>query len=182
MLIEDYDVEMATPECDLESSIYTARVTFESDASEVLPYLNSVVEKGEYLSGVPVLVWKEGSHKYALRPHEIAIGNVDDRGQGLALAGDIIRMINETWERRDTIQPRYESYEKPKVLDVFKLLPRTNCKVCGSATCMAFAAELCESKKELADCPPLLEADRGGDLQALETIMRGGQQPPGEDD
>ncbi len=38
-------------------------------------------------------------------------------------------------------------------LDIFKLLPKTNCGECGVPTCMAFAMKLASKGAELAACP-----------------------------
>lgn len=38
-------------------------------------------------------------------------------------------------------------------LEIFKLLPKTNCGDCGVPTCMAFAMKLAQKKAELAACP-----------------------------
>lgn len=38
-------------------------------------------------------------------------------------------------------------------LDIFKLLPKTNCGECGVPTCMAFAMKLAAKNAELAACP-----------------------------
>jgi acetyl-CoA decarbonylase/synthase complex subunit gamma len=38
-------------------------------------------------------------------------------------------------------------------LDIFKLLPKTNCGDCGVPTCMAFAMKLAQKKAELKECP-----------------------------
>lgn len=38
-------------------------------------------------------------------------------------------------------------------LDVYKLLPKTNCKKCGRPTCLAFAMQLAQKKASLSDCP-----------------------------
>jgi acetyl-CoA decarbonylase/synthase complex subunit gamma len=38
-------------------------------------------------------------------------------------------------------------------LQIQKLLPKTNCKECGSNTCLAFAMKLASKKADLADCP-----------------------------
>ncbi len=38
-------------------------------------------------------------------------------------------------------------------LDIFKLLPRTNCKECGRPTCMVFAVQLAQKKASLDECP-----------------------------
>jgi acetyl-CoA decarbonylase/synthase complex subunit gamma len=38
-------------------------------------------------------------------------------------------------------------------MDIFKLLPKTNCGECGVATCMAFAMKLAQKNAELSACP-----------------------------
>ena len=38
-------------------------------------------------------------------------------------------------------------------IQIFKLLPKTNCKECGHPTCLAFAMALASGKAELASCP-----------------------------
>lgn len=38
-------------------------------------------------------------------------------------------------------------------LDIFKLLPQTNCGDCDVPTCMAFAMKLAQKKAELSECP-----------------------------
>lgn len=38
-------------------------------------------------------------------------------------------------------------------LQIQKLLPKTNCRECGSNTCMAFAMKLAAKKAEIAQCP-----------------------------
>ncbi len=42
-------------------------------------------------------------------------------------------------------------------LEIFKLLPRTNCKECGFPTCLAFAMQLAMGKVELSKCPHVSE-------------------------
>jgi acetyl-CoA decarbonylase/synthase complex subunit gamma len=38
-------------------------------------------------------------------------------------------------------------------LEIFKLLPKTNCKKCGMPTCLAFAMALAQKRAKLDDCP-----------------------------
>ena len=38
-------------------------------------------------------------------------------------------------------------------IEIFKLLPKTNCKECGEPTCLAFAMKLAAGKAELSACP-----------------------------
>lgn len=38
-------------------------------------------------------------------------------------------------------------------LNIFKLLPKTNCGKCGVVTCLAFAMKLAQKKADLSECP-----------------------------
>lgn len=55
-------------------------------------------------------------------------------------------------------------------LDIYKLLPRTNCKACGFATCLAFAMALAQKRTALDKCPHVGAAAK----EALESAS----QPP----
>lgn len=44
-----------------------------------------------------------------------------------------------------------------KALDIYKLLPKKNCKECGEPTCLTFAMKLASGKTELEKCPYLDE-------------------------
>jgi hypothetical protein len=62
-------------------------------------------------------------------------------------------------------------------LELYKLLPRTNCGECGVSSCMAFAAAVIKQEKNLSDCPhldPAVAAKYGGSIERqknLETIQ-----------
>lgn len=55
-------------------------------------------------------------------------------------------------------------------LDIYKLLPRTNCKDCGFSTCLAFAMALAQKKVSLEKCPHVTAQSK----EALESAA----QPP----
>src|SRR5512142_2550585 len=42
-------------------------------------------------------------------------------------------------------------------IQIFKLLPKTNCKECGVPTCLAFAMNLAAGKADLSSCPYVSE-------------------------
>ncbi|UCE95293.1 MAG: acetyl-CoA decarbonylase/synthase complex subunit gamma [Candidatus Bathyarchaeota archaeon] len=44
-------------------------------------------------------------------------------------------------------------------IDVYMLLPKTNCKECGEENCMAFATKLVNRELALEQCPPLLKKE-----------------------
>ncbi len=55
-------------------------------------------------------------------------------------------------------------------LEIFKKLPKTNCKECGFPTCLAFAMQLAAGKVELEKCPHISE-------EAKEALSEASQPP-----
>ena len=56
-------------------------------------------------------------------------------------------------------------------IDVYMLLPRTNCKECGEANCMAFAAKLVNREVSLEQCPPILKKEHEKAYKKLQEIL-----------
>ena len=71
-----------------------------------------------------------------------------------------MREINETWEKRHVIEPSEDIAEKPKLMEVLKLLPKTNCGECGEPTCMVFSSLVILGIKGPGQCPPLDDDNR----------------------
>ena len=46
---------------------------------------------------------------------------------------------------------------KLNAFQIYKLLPKTNCKECGESTCMAFATKLINSERRIDECPYITE-------------------------
>ena len=53
-------------------------------------------------------------------------------------------------------------------LDIYKLLPKTNCKECGFPTCLAFAMQIAAKKVSLSKCPHVTDQAK----KALESASR----------
>ncbi len=45
-------------------------------------------------------------------------------------------------------------------MNIYQLLPKTNCKKCGEQTCMSFAFKLVSREKKIEECLPLYEEDK----------------------
>ena len=54
-----------------------------------------------------------------------------------------------------------------KALDIFKLLPGTNCKKCGEPTCLAFAVKLVGRDIEITKCDPLFLEEKYQEKQKV---------------
>src|SRR5659263_566229 len=57
------------------------------------------------------------------------------------------------------------------VMELYQLLPRTNCKICGESTCMAFAVAMLGRKKNFAECTTLLEVNFNKQKEKLESLL-----------
>lgn len=153
-LIRGYDIRLATPDCLPNAEYYRASVTLHEDIGEALPYLNAALEGADYQHDAKVLLWSSDGKRYAFRPREIAIAPVPDREEAERLVRGILRTVNEVWARRDSMKPRFEGTRPlPNVLDIYTLLPRTNCGKCGYLSCMAFAAALRSDPAKASFCP-----------------------------
>jgi len=57
-------------------------------------------------------------------------------------------------------------------IDVYKLLPKTNCKECGEKNCMAFATKLVNRETSLENCPPLLTKEHKKAYKQLMELLK----------
>ena len=170
VLIEDYDLEVASVPCEPGSEKLAAMVRLNTDISPVLPYMNRTLRGAVYNAKAPSLAWKKGGRNIAFWPYKIAIGHLEDREEAQKVAQGLVDLMNRTWERREKIEPDYETHQRPAPMALYQLLPRTNCKACGQPTCFTFALKLAASQVRMEDCPPLLgpqHAERWTQLAGL---------------
>jgi acetyl-CoA decarbonylase/synthase complex subunit gamma len=57
-------------------------------------------------------------------------------------------------------------------IDVYKLLPKTNCKECGLENCMAFATKIVNREITIEQCPPLLKKEHEKAYLALKEMLK----------
>jgi ArsR family metal-binding transcriptional regulator len=127
----------------------------DADIRDVLPYLNTVLKGHQFCPEPPSLTLKYQAKLITLTSHEIAINMVKDQTEAEDILEWLTDAINATWERRGEITPSFEVAVPPRVLDVLKFLPRTNCRACGQPTCMVFAVQVGQGVQGLAACPCL---------------------------
>jgi ArsR family metal-binding transcriptional regulator len=154
--IDNFDI--FRPKMDSSKEVLHAIATFTVDISPSFPYVNAELGGWDYDQTNQVLLLKLSDGKWiTLNPQKIAIRGARDLAEAKALLTWIQAQINDIYTRREAITPRYASQAGLKVIEILRLLPLTNCKVCGYAACMAYAAALREGEIRLEDCPPLWE-------------------------
>ncbi len=157
-LIQGYDLEIFTPPCDPGTEHFAAVAHLEADIRPVLPLLNARLTGAVFHPRVPALTWKKGGLHVSFHATEIAVANVEDRDQAMTELDELVELVNQTWSQREAITPDYESHQRPVPMDIYKLLPRGNCRRCGEPTCFTFALKLAAGQRQPEDCPVLLES------------------------
>jgi ArsR family metal-binding transcriptional regulator len=155
-LITDYQVRLVEPGCAPGSARYGVQIDVPNDISPVFPYFNAILDNASYDHENRILIWREHRQAYALRPHEIRIAPSEETLDSRLIASEIIERINRVWQERYSITPRFTEKGLPAVIDIYKLLPKTNCRKCGYPTCLAFSAALRSGEARLEQCLPLL--------------------------
>jgi acetyl-CoA decarbonylase/synthase complex subunit gamma len=57
-------------------------------------------------------------------------------------------------------------------IDVYKLLPKINCKECGEENCMAFATKIVNREVQVDQCPPLLKKENEEAFNQLKEMLK----------
>jgi ArsR family metal-binding transcriptional regulator len=173
MLLDKIDsFEIFRPKMDSTKEVLHAIATFTEDISPAFPYVNAELGGWDYNQANQVLLLKLADGKWiTLHPNQIAIRGARDIAEAHALLAWVQQQINDIYARRDTLTPRYASPAGLKIMEILKLLPLTNCKICGYAACMAFAAALREGEISLSACAPLWEADYREKRKKLEAYL-----------
>ena len=70
-------------------------------------------------------------------------------------------------EIKGTARPR-----KLSPIDIYKLLPKTNCKVCGEENCMVFALKVANREVPLEKCSPLLTKQYEKAYRQLKNLLK----------
>jgi ArsR family metal-binding transcriptional regulator len=140
--------------------------------NDVIPYLATLPGVIAYDPGVCTLTFRRQPGFMTLFSDKVTITQVKDTQEGLALLAALEVAINTVWEHRSSLVAVTCSKRAPRHLDIWELLPRTNCGQCGEATCLAFAVGLLQQKRNLSECLPLMADSATGERRAsLEAIL-----------
>jgi ArsR family metal-binding transcriptional regulator len=155
MLIETYNLEIVVSTHSANEFEYEAIAQLSVDIRQVLPYLNAKLRSGTYLPDVPAFSWRKDEHKIAFWHDRIAVDHLESREQAKVVMEELVKLVNDVWDGRGQIVPESTSRENLQPLELYRLLPRTNCKKCGEASCFNFALKLAAGQIELEKCEPL---------------------------
>ncbi len=152
MLLKGYRPEIFLPTCNSHFQSLHCIAHLDQDVGEALPYLNAVLGGDTYIKHPPSLTLKMNGKLVTIHSRKIAVNALRDEAEVRSVLEWLKQQINDAWENRARIVPKYEGAGKAHPLTIYKLLPRTNCRECGQPGCMAFAALAATGAKGADQC------------------------------
>ena len=160
MLLNGYKKTIFRPECNPSFESVHCIAHLNEDVGEVLPYLNAVLGGTQYFNDPPEVMFHHHGKIIKVGTREIALNALKDEQEADRILEWLRSEINQTWKNRNEITPCYTGKTKPKLMEILRLLPRTNCKKCGKPTCMVFAAQVVDGGRGPEHCPELTASNR----------------------
>ena len=154
MIVQGFtDFELVPPPRRMNRPAWNALFNLDQDVSALFPYINGTIERALYFEKPHYILFSLDDTECALYPKRAVTGLFSDRDEALDFAWKLIDLLNDLDTRKGSLAPNHRKYKHIPVLDIFKILPRTNCKQCGYPTCMAFAAAVSTHKASPCQCP-----------------------------
>jgi len=154
MLLHSYKITRTLP-CLADPEKIRVIAEISDEIHEIFPYLNAILKGCIYNHPALTLTIKKDGKLFTLHAHHITLAKIEDEKEAEEILKWLKDLINETYGKRDPIEPNYSMAAELKALDIFRLLPGTNCKNCGELTCLAFAVKLVGRDAEITRCDPL---------------------------
>ena len=160
MFLEKVDVETIMP-CNAHPERIKVIAKTSADLAELMPYLVTMLRqkvKGVlYNKEAGTVTFKIDRHIFTVHGRKIAITYLADLEQANEFFSWCQEIVNETNDSKTEIEPTLESNKPLTPLDIYKYLPKTNCRRCGEATCLAFATKVSRQDASIQKCGVLKE-------------------------
>jgi ArsR family metal-binding transcriptional regulator len=170
MLLNSYKITRVLP-CLADPEKIRVIAEISDEIHEVFPYLNAILKGCIYNHPALTLTIKKDGKLLTLHTHHITLAKIEDEKQAEEILGWLKNLINETYDKRDRIEPDFSKGADLKALDIFKLLPGTNCKKCGEPACLAFAVRLVGQEIEITKCIPLFSVEYQEKRKVLSELL-----------
>ncbi len=154
MLLNSYKITRVLP-CLADPEKIRVIAEISDEIHEAFPYLNAILKGCIYNHPALTLTIKKDGKLLTLHAQHITLAKIEDEKEAEEILGWLKDLINDTYENRAKIEPNYSMAAELKALDIFKLLPGTNCKKCGEPACLAFAVKIVGRDIEITKCEPL---------------------------
>ncbi|ABR48009.1 Fe-S cluster domain protein [Alkaliphilus metalliredigens QYMF] len=170
MYLEEIRMNFIKP-CTTDAGKMQFKAKFTRDISEVFPYINAVLQGANYNHRAKCLTFRRGIAIITLFPEKLAVAKIINESEAYEIMDLVKELVNDTDEKKDEVEPLYEMRKKPNAIEIYKKLPKLNCRKCGIPACMAFASKLSEGQISVKRCLPLYEESNKEKLQEVENMV-----------
>lgn len=134
----------------------------DSEVKEILPYLSRIIPNSYYHESQGWMSFKKGMRIITIYSDGfVTMTMINDEAEALQLLSELEEKIKEVEKNKDQIDlSKPQQTFQITFLDIYKNLPKTNCKACGEETCFIFAAKLLSEERSIYDCKPLWEEEK----------------------
>lgn len=143
--------------CIADSTKIRVVVSIDKDFSELFPYLKAILKKGFLLKNPPSYSYKKDGKCYSIYKDSILMTKLKDEEEVWRELSYISTLIEKVLNEKEMITPDFTTGKRVSVMDIYKYLPKTNCKTCGEASCFAFATKLSNEEKNIMECTELFQ-------------------------
>jgi ArsR family metal-binding transcriptional regulator len=156
-IAKEYELNLEAPGCEPGAEYWNATARFRDDISAVFPYLNAIWKNAIYSPGANQITYQTEDRAVALKTHEITISNLPDRDTATVEMEKVVADVNRIWMDRENLTPLHTARKRLVAMEIYQLLPQTNCKLCGQPSCFAFASKITVGEAKVEACTPLFE-------------------------
>jgi len=128
-----------------------------TDLGPALPYLATLLSQAGYNHEAGILTLVYHGRLLTVYRQLVTLAKALNEEDAETVLEWLRRTINQAYEQRNHLAPCLGRRRSSRLLDIYQLLPRDNCRRCGEATCMALAARLAFGEAHLSRCPRLNE-------------------------
>jgi len=132
-----------------------ARFELDGDLAPLFPYINALADHAQYYEKPVYIKFMFGERLCAFYPDRGAFTPVRDMAEAMDFLPRLLDFLSDVARRMPDLVPNHKKYKPASAVDIYRLLPGTNCCECGYGTCMAFAAALARRYTDLSLCPHL---------------------------
>lgn len=140
---------------DVNHCAHGARFRLDEDISPLFPYINAVADRARYNDKPVFIRFVFEKRLCVLSCREGAFAPVENRTEAFIFLTKLLKFLTEISSRRLSIIPNHKKFSPSSALDIYRLLPGSNCRECGHGSCMAFAAALSRQQTSIYNCPHL---------------------------
>jgi DNA-binding CsgD family transcriptional regulator/ArsR family metal-binding transcriptional regulator len=139
----------------LRSKVWSASFRLDQDVSHLFPYINASLDDALYYERPEHVRFTFNGYRCFLYPDLVAAHFFETKTTAKGFITGFIDFLNSVEDQKKNVKPNYDQIKPIPIIDILKILPKTNCRECGYLTCMAFAAAIMKGKAATDECPGL---------------------------